>query len=113
MFIVERWIDSVVDVVRVNEQIMYVKLVIGKQIIENIVSDYAPQVDLCAEEKDDLELLSTHSLDPCLCGESDHPAFGPPTSISLHLASSSITPAGSVYKSRGDSVVCMWVQLKR
>ena len=47
--------------------------------------------------------MSTHSLDPCLLGESDHPAFGPPTSMSLHLASNYITPAGSVYKSRGDS----------
>ena len=46
-------------------------------------------------------------------GESDHPAFGPPASLSLHLASSSITPAGSVHKSRGDSVGRMWVQLKR
>ena len=52
MFIAERWIDSVVDVIRVNERIMYVKLVIGKQ-IGNIVSAYAPQVDLSAEEKDD------------------------------------------------------------
>ena len=58
-------------------------------------------------------LLSTHSVDPCMWGESDHPAFGPPSSLSLHLASSSITPAGSVYKSRGDSVVRMRVQLKR
>ena len=48
------------------------------------------------------------------CGwESEHPAFGPPASLSLHLASSSITPAGSVHKSSGDSVVRMWVQLKR
>ena len=46
-------------------------------------------------------------------GESDHLAFVPPASISLHLASSSITPAGSVHKSRGDSVVRIWVQLKR
>ena len=60
-----------------------------------------------------LLLLSTHSLDPCLWGEFDHPAFGLPASFSLHLASSSITPAGSVHKSRGDSVVHMWVQLKR
>ena len=43
-------------------------------------------------------------------GESDHSTFGPPASISLHLASNSITPAGSVHKSRGDSVVRMWVQ---
>ena len=51
-------------------------------------------------------VVSTHSLDPCLCGEHNHPAFGPP-------ASSSITPVGSVHKSRGDSVVHMWMQLKR
>ena len=60
-----------------------------------------------------LLLLSTHSLDPCLWGESNHPAFGPPARLSLYLASISITPAGSVPKYRGDSVVCMWVQLKR
>ena len=29
------------------------------------------------------------------------------------LASSAVTPAGSVHKSRGDNVVRMWVQLKR
>ena len=44
--------------------------------------------------------------------EYNHPAFGPPASVSLHLASSSLTPAGTVYKSRGDSVVRMWVKLK-
>ena len=47
VFIAERWINSVVSVVRVNEWIMY-----GKQIV-NIVSAYAPQVGLSAEEKDD------------------------------------------------------------
>ena len=51
MFLAEIWIDSVVDVVRVHERIMYVKLVNGKQ-IGNIVSPYAPQVGLSAEEKD-------------------------------------------------------------
>ena len=53
VFIAGRWIDSVVNVVRVNERIMYVKLVNGKQIV-NIVSAYAPQMGLSAEEKDDL-----------------------------------------------------------
>ena len=52
VLIAERWTDRVVDVVRVNERIMYVKLVIRKQIV-NIVSAYAPQVGLSAEEKDD------------------------------------------------------------
>ena len=37
----------------------------------------------------------------------------PPASFSVHLASSAVTPAGSVHKSRGDNVVRMWVQLKR
>ena len=54
-----------------------------------------------------LFLLSTHSHDPCL-GESDVPA-----SFSVHLASSAVTPAGFVHKSRGDNVVRMWVQLRR
>ena len=51
VFIAERWIDSVDNVVRVNERIMYVKLVIGKQIL-NMISAYAAQVG--AEEKDDI-----------------------------------------------------------
>ena len=58
-------------------------------------------------------VVSFHSLHPYLWGESDHPAFGPPASISLQLASNSITPAGSVRKSRGDIVVRMWVRLNR
>ena len=37
-----------------------------------------------------------------LVGESDVPACGPPASFSVHLASSAVTPAGSVHKSRGD-----------
>ena len=47
-------------------------------------------------------------FDPCLWAESDHLAFGPPASLSLHLASSYITPAGSVHKSRGENV-CAYV----
>ena len=50
MFIAERWIDSFFDVVRVNDQIMYVRLVIGRQIL-NIVSAYAPRVGLSADEE--------------------------------------------------------------
>ena len=45
-------------------------------------------------------------------GESDVPACGPPASFSVHLASSAVTPAGSVHKSRADNVVRMWVQLE-
>ena len=46
-------------------------------------------------------------------GESDVPACDPPASFSVHLASSAVTPVGSVNKSRGENVVRMWVQLKR
>ena len=52
VFIAEKWIDRVVDVARVNERMMYVKLVIGMQIV-NIFSAYAPQVRLSSEEKHD------------------------------------------------------------
>ena len=60
-------------------------------------------------------LLSTHSFDPCLSGEgeSNDPTFGRPASLPRHLACSSIIPAGSVHKSRGKSVVSVWVMLKR
>ena len=37
-------------------------------------------------------------------GESDIPASGPPASFSLYLASSAVTPAGSVHKFMGDNV---------
>ena len=51
-------------------------------------------------------LLSTHSLNPCYWGEqSDRPACSPPASFSVHLVSSTVTPAGSVQKSRGDNMV--------
>ena len=46
-------------------------------------------------------------------GGSDVPACGRPASFSVHVASSTDTPPGSVHKSRGDNVVRMWVQLKR
>ena len=46
-------------------------------------------------------------------GGSDVPACGSPASFSVHLASSAVTPVGSVHKSRGDNVVRMWVQLKK
>ena len=54
----------------------------------------------------DMLLLSSHSL-----GSEGvrFPDGGPPAIFSVHLASSSVIPAGSVHKSRGDNVVCMWV----
>ena len=37
-------------------------------------------------------------------GGGDFPACGPPASFSVHLASSAVTAAGYVHKSRGDNV---------
>ena len=42
-----------------------------------------------------------------------NPSCGPPGSLSVQLASSAVTSAWSVQKSRGDNPVRMWVQLKR
>lgn len=42
VLLAEKWIDKVVDVKRVNERIMIVKLVVGKHIV-NVISAYAPQ----------------------------------------------------------------------
>ena len=58
-------------------------------------------------------LLSAHSHDHCYWVESDLPACGPPARSSVHLASSGVTPAEFVHKSRGDNVERMWVKLKR
>ena len=38
---------------------------------------------------------------------------GPSASLSHHLASSFVTPAGYVHKSMDDNVVPMWVQVNR
>ena len=60
-------------------------------------------------------MLSTHSLNPCLWGGvvSDDPTCGPPASLSLYLAISSIPSSGSAHKSSGENMVRTWVQLKR
>ena len=76
----------------------------------------------CAGKTEDMPMRLIQSI-ICCClptpmtlasgGESDILACGSPASFSVHLASSAVTPAGSVHKSRGDNVVRMWVQLKR
>ena len=48
-------------------------------------------------------VVSINSLDPCLWGESNHPAFGPPDQSGQQLHhSSEVCP-----QIQGDSVVCM------
>ena len=61
-----------------------------------------------------LLLLSTHSYDPCLLmGESNLATSGPPASFTVHLAISAVSLVGSLHKSRGDNMVCIWMQLMR
>ena len=55
-------------------------------------------------------VVSTHSHDLASGGS---PMFPLVVHQPASLASSAVTPAGSVHKSRGDNVVRMWVQLKR
>ena len=50
---------------------------------------------------------------PLLVGDCNLPSCGSPASLSVHLTSSAVTPAGSVHKSMSDNVVRMWVQLMR
>ena len=47
----QKWIESIVDVKRVNDRLMMIKILIDKRVI-SIVSVYAPQQGLSAEEKD-------------------------------------------------------------
>ena len=48
----EEFIDKVVEVTRVNERLMMVKLIVGKCLM-NVVAAYAPQTGRSQEEKDD------------------------------------------------------------
>ena len=51
MFIAEKWFESVVEVKRVSESIIAVKLVLNDLVV-NVLSVYAPQVGRSEEEKD-------------------------------------------------------------
>jgi len=52
IFVARKWIDNIVEVKRVNEQIIAIKLIIGARLL-NIVSAYAPHSGRSNEEKDD------------------------------------------------------------
>ena len=90
----------------------YLQMQLGKSLSSSSPSSSSPSSSSPSSSSSLLLCLPTPLTLVC-GGESDHPAFGLPASLSLRLTSSSITPAGSVHKSRGDSVVRMWVQLKR
>ena len=51
ILLAEKWTENVIDVNRVNDRIMFVKLLLGKSIVV-LVSVYAPQQGLPDSEKD-------------------------------------------------------------
>ena len=66
----ERWISQVIEVRRVSERLVVVRVAIGRLVL-NIISAYAPQVGLSMEEKEDfwvkmLETVSNISLSEIL-----------------------------------------------
>ena len=75
ILIEKKWIDKIISVVRVDHQIIHIRILIGKLII-NIFRVYAPQTGLSTEEKDSFytNLLTHVSAVPSteylmLCGD--------------------------------------------
>jgi hypothetical protein len=66
--VAERWILSVIEVRRVNERIIVVRLMIGNGIL-NLVSVYAPQVGRTMEEKEEFYVLLGKTLAELGTGE--------------------------------------------
>ena len=56
VLVAERWIDSVVEVRRLNERGMVLRLAIGKSVL-NVVALYVPQVGRATEEKQKFYIL--------------------------------------------------------
>ena len=52
ILVAERWVDKVIEVKRISERIMVLRVVVGNSIL-NIVSFYAPQVGRSTEEKEE------------------------------------------------------------
>ena len=51
VLVAERWVDSVVDVHRINDRIMVLKVAVGKRVL-NVLSAYAPQAGRTEKEKE-------------------------------------------------------------
>ena len=49
--VAEKWIDKVIEVKRISERIMVLRVTVGKSVL-NIVSVYAPQVGRSTDEKE-------------------------------------------------------------
>jgi exonuclease III len=54
--IAKRWVDKVIEVKRVSERVMVVRVAVGKSVL-NLISVYAPQVGRSMEEKEEFWTL--------------------------------------------------------
>ena len=61
MIVSERWISQVIEVQRVSERIIVLRVAIGKLVI-NVISAYAPQVNLSMEEKEGVWVRMTETV---------------------------------------------------
>jgi len=52
VLVADRWVDSIIEVKRVSERILVLRVVVGKSVL-NLVSAYAPQSGRPIEEKED------------------------------------------------------------
>ena len=56
ILVAEKWINHVVEIRRVNERVMVLRLAIGRSVF-NIVSVYAPQTGRTREEKEEFYIV--------------------------------------------------------
>ena len=52
MFVAEKWFDKVVEVSRVNDRMMVVRMIVGERLV-SIITAYAPQSGRQDEEKEE------------------------------------------------------------
>ena len=61
VLVAESWIENVIEVRRVNERILVVRIMIGNCIV-NLISVYAPQVGRSMEDKEEFHALLGKTL---------------------------------------------------
>ena len=62
ILVAERWIESVIEVQRVSERLLVVRVAVGSSVL-NVVCAYAPQVGRSYEEKEEFLVMFGKTLD--------------------------------------------------
>src|SRR4029077_2068533 len=75
ILIAEKWVDKVIDVQKISERLMMIRMAIGKRVL-NLISAYAPHPGNAAKEKEEFwksvfELLMEISTEESVfvCGD--------------------------------------------